>query len=67
MYMYNVYVHLYIIICVICLQTGLYVFYTMVTQRYPIKTHFTSLLSSRKHSTMLISVYCESCQTVKMN
>ena len=45
-----------------CLQPGLYVFYTMVTQKYAIKSHLTSLLSSRNHSTMLISVYCKNCE-----
>ena len=34
-----------------------YVFYTMVTQKYAIKSHLTSLLSSRNHSTIPISVY----------
>ena len=35
----------------------LYVFYTMVTQKYAIKSHLTSLLSNRNHSTIIISVY----------
>ena len=39
-----------------------YVFYTMVTQKYAIKSHLTSLLPNRNHSTMLISVYCKNCE-----
>ena len=31
----------------------------MVTQMYAIKSHLTSLLSSRNHSTIPISVYCK--------
>ena len=42
--------------------TGLYVFYTVVTQKYVIKSHLTSLLSSRNHSTIPISVYCKNCE-----
>ena len=38
-----------------CLQPGLYV----VTQKYAIKSHLISLLSSRNHST---SVYCKNCE-----
>ena len=44
------------------LQTGLYVFYTMVTQKYAIKSHLTSLLSSRNYGTIPISVYCKNCE-----
>ena len=32
-----------------------------VTQKYAIKSHLTSLLSSRSHSTIVISVYCKNC------
>ena len=46
-----------------CLELGLYVCYTMVTQKYAIKSHLPSLLLCRNHSTMLISVYCK---TVKL-
>ena len=38
------------------------VFYTVVTQKYAIKSHLTSLLSSRNHSTIPISVYCKNCE-----
>ena len=34
----------------------------MVTQKYAIKSHLTSLLSSRSHHTILISVYCKNCE-----
>ena len=50
------------VICHNCLQTGLYVFYTMVTQKYAIKSHLISLLSSRNHSTIQISVCCKNCE-----
>ena len=48
-----------------CLQTRLYnnEIYTMVTQKYANKSHLTSPLSSRSHSTIPISVYCK---TVKI-
>ena len=42
-----------------CLQTVLYVFYTMVNQKYAINSHLTSMLWGRNHSTIPISVYCK--------
>ena len=42
-------------------EARLYVFYTMVTQKYAIKSHLTSLLSSRNHSTIQLAF------TVKKN
>ena len=41
---------------------GLYVFYTMVTQKYAIKSHLISLLSSRNHSTIPVSICCKNCE-----
>ena len=40
------------------------VFYTMVTQKYAIKSHLTSLLSSGNHSTIPISSHCKNCENV---
>ena len=48
--------------CYMPIAASKQVSYTMVTQKYAIKSHLTSLLSSRNHSTMPISVYCKNCE-----
>ena len=45
--------------CYMPITAGLYVFYTMVTQKYAIKSH---LLSIRNHSTIAISIHCKNCE-----
>ena len=48
-----------------CLQQGLYVFHTLVTEKYAIKSHLTSLLSNTNHSIVLYQ-FVFTVKTVKI-